>query len=152
MAALSPRFCPGLGPRATVESQKWKINACRDPSGWPRVEKLGHRVELHAERSRIEDCNSHLPRWKSTASFENYVQKGEEPWTGGGGGGWRLGESARREDTVENWGQDENWRTKHDESENSWVKQFPRRVDGIEGIKKIGLVDFRSVFSLGVCV
>lgn len=72
--------------------------------------------------------------------------------TGGGGGGWRLGESARREDTVENWGQDENWRAKHDESENSWAKQFPRRVDGIEGIKKIRLADFRSVFSLGVCI
>lgn len=66
--------------------------------------------------------------------------------------GGALERVQRREDTVENWGQDENWRAKHDESENSWAKQFPRRVDGIEGIKKIGLVDFRPVFSLGVCV
>lgn len=44
-----------------------------------------------------------------------------------------------REDTVENWGQDENRGTRQneDESENSWAKQFPRRVDAIEGIGKI---------------
>lgn len=44
-----------------------------------------------------------------------------------------------REDTVENWGQDENRGTRQneDESENSWAKQFPRPVDAIERIGKI---------------
>lgn len=58
LAALSPS---NFFVQATVESRGWKINACRDPSGWPRVEKLGHRAEPHrAHKFRIEAASTAL--------------------------------------------------------------------------------------------
>lgn len=75
LAALSPS---NFFVQATVESRGWKINACRDPSGWPRVEKLGHRAEPHrAHKFRIEAASTALKIYGVVSKIA--FQKGEEP-------------------------------------------------------------------------
>lgn len=107
------------------------------------MEKLGHRAEPHrAHKFRIEAASTALKIYGVVSKIAFRKGRGtlnEERTRLEEGGAWWRERVCAREDTVENWGQDENRGTRQneDESENSWAKQFPRRVDAIEGIGKI---------------